>query len=162
MESSKLQQWALGAEIVGAMAVVISLGIVAYQLDQSNEQQKLNTNALEIAAYQDLLSSFSDLQSAFIDDGEFSELYVKSNFGLADLSEGERFRIDRFLGTVIRHGDMAYFQYERGTITTEQLDSMLYFVLLTLRFHPAAAQIWSVLSANALDPDYVTYVNARL
>ena len=162
MESSKLQQWALGAEIVGAIAVVISLGVVAYQLNQSNEQQELNTNALEIAAYQDLLNSFTDLQSTFIEDGEFSELYVKSNSGLADLSEGERLRIIRFLGTVIRHGDMAFFQYERGTITTEQLDSMLYYVLLTLRSHPAAAEIWSGLSTNALDPDYVTYVNARL
>ena len=44
------RKWALIAEILGAVAVVVSLGFVGYQLQQSNEQAALNTRALELAA----------------------------------------------------------------------------------------------------------------
>jgi len=162
MNPGKLQEWALAAEIVGALAVVISLGVVAYQLDQSNEQQELNTNALEISAYQDLVRSFSDLQSYIVQDGEFSEIFVASRSGASDLSESELTRVFSYFGTVIRHGDMAFFQYKRGTISKEQLDSMLNYVLGSINVHPVASELWTRLSADALSPDYVAYINERL
>jgi hypothetical protein len=57
MNKDKLQVWALAAEIIGGIAVVVSLGVVAFELNQSNAQAKLNTNALEISAYQSLINS---------------------------------------------------------------------------------------------------------
>ena len=45
-----LQKWALVGEISGAVAVVVSLVFVGYQLTQSNEQSAQNTRALELAA----------------------------------------------------------------------------------------------------------------
>lgn len=50
MNENNLKIWALGAEIVGGIAVILSLGVVAYELNQSNVQAELNTNALEISA----------------------------------------------------------------------------------------------------------------
>jgi len=161
MNSIKLQEWALGAEIIGALAVVISLGVVAYQLDQSNVQQELNTNALEITAYQDLVRSFSDLQSHIVGDGEFSELLVRGRSPSSELSESERSRIISYYGMVIRHGDMAYFQYERGTITEDQLDSMLAYVFNSFENNPLARGLWANIG-DVLNPNYVAYVNERL
>jgi hypothetical protein len=61
-----LQKWALIAEILGAVAVVASLGFVGYQLQQSNEQTALNTRALELAAYQQLIERISEFNLATI------------------------------------------------------------------------------------------------
>ena len=55
IEQWNLRKWALIAEILSAVAIVVSLGFVGYQLQQSNEQAALNTRALELAAYQQLI-----------------------------------------------------------------------------------------------------------
>ena len=66
MNSEKLQKWALIAEVIGGLAVVITLGIVAFELNQSTKQQELNTSALEITAYQELINSIIDINTLVI------------------------------------------------------------------------------------------------
>jgi len=126
--NEKLQRWALTAEIVGGLTVVVSLAIVAYELNQSTKEARLSTNALEISAYQSLIDSIIDLNNLIATDTDLAELRLKSSVSPEDISVVELLKINSFYINVIRHGDMAYFQYERGAIKKERLDSVLRIV----------------------------------
>lgn len=161
MGSDRLQKWALGAEILGGLAVVATLIAVAIELNQGNQQQQLNTNALEIAAYQNLVGSFNNLVSMVIEDQEFAELISKATLTPEDITEAERARVSYFYGMAIRHGDMAYFQYEQGALSQERLESMLRIVFDLLSDSDVGMSLWNSLRPS-LSEAYVKYMDDRL
>lgn len=158
MDKDKLQILALGAEIVGGVAVILSLGVVAYELNQSNVQAQLNTNALEISAYQSLINSIIDQNSLIASDPELAAIRLKSSSNPEELSPEERTRINSYFMSLIRHGDMAYFQYERGAIDQQRLDSVLTILSLVLS-NPVGRIRWENAKPN-FSKDYVQYLDA--
>ena len=135
MTSQDLQKWALVAEIIGGIAIVISLGIVAFELDQSTEQAALNTSALEIASYQDLIKNITELNEAVIDSPLLMSAINKSQFDPESMTDEERTAAYIYYISLFRHGDSAYFQYKRGAIDRERLDSILSIMTFRLQ-HP--------------------------
>lgn len=142
MSSEKLQKWALVAEIVAGIAVVISLAVVAYELRQSTNQERLNTAALEISTYQDLNRSIADLSTLVIEDSEFADIFIKGMRNPNALTESERIRYTMYSINVFRHGDMAYFQFEQGAIDESRLNSVLNIVTTRINSSPLAKQHW--------------------
>ena len=132
MNKDKLQVWALAAEIIGGIAVVVSLAVVAFELNQSNAQAELNTNALEISAYQSLINSIIDQNTLIASDPQLAAIRLKTSTNPEDLTREEITRITSYYMSLIRHGDMAYFQYERGAIDQDRLDSVLAILSLVL------------------------------
>ncbi len=120
----KLQKWALIAEILGAVAVVVSLGFVGYQLQQSNEQAALNTRVLELAAYQQLIVGISEFNLTTIQSPDLRVVREKLESG-AELSADEASILNAFLYLAYRHGDLAYLQYQQRMIDEERLRSGL-------------------------------------
>lgn len=142
MSSNKLEKWALLAEIIGGIAIVISLGVVAFELNQGTKQAVLNTSALEIASYQDLIDSISNLNEIALNNPELGAAIQKSLTNPDDLSKGELRQTRFYFMTLFRHGDMAYFQYQRGAINHERLDSVLSIVTARLR-SKSVLKLWN-------------------
>ena len=159
MSNENLQRWALVAEIVGGMAVVASLIAVAYELRQSTDQSILNTSALEIATYQDLTNNISDLNAIVIESSELADIFIRSVKDGDSLTENELMRFNTYIINLFRHGDMAYFQYERGAINQERLNSVL--ALLTSRLdNPIVNYQWeSFKKQNVFSAAYTDYVD---
>ena len=86
MNKDKLQVWALAAEIIGGIAVVVSLAVVAFELNQSNAQAELNTNALEISAYQSLINSIIDQNTLIASDPQLAAIRMKTSTNPEDLT----------------------------------------------------------------------------
>lgn len=156
MNRDKLQVWALAAEIIGGIAVVVSLGVVAFELNQSNVQAELNTNALEISAYQNLINSIIDQNNLIASDSELAAIRVKSSSNPDELTREELARLNSFYMSLIRHGDMAYFQYERGAIEQDRLNSVLAILSLVLN-SPVGRARWENAKRN-FSNSYVEYL----
>ena len=160
-DSERLQKWALGAEITGGIAVVVSLVLVAYEIRQSTSQAALNTNALQISAYQDLISGISGINSLVAQDAELAEIVVAARNGREGLTDVEKQRYLRFAMSLFRHGDMAFFQFQRGMINEDRLNSALGVVLAELRNSEGARDVWNG-SKDVFVPGYATHVDRRL
>jgi hypothetical protein len=156
MRESRLQSWALAAEIIGGVAVVLSLILVAYELNQSNQQAALNTSALEIAAYQDLIESISNLNSTALQDPAVLRAVALLQSEPEPMNDEDRQRTSIYLMTLFRHGDMAYFQYERGAIDEKRLNSVLRIVTDRLE-HPYIRSVWER-SRDRFIPEYRDYI----
>ena len=73
MRSDQLQKWALGAEIAGAVAVVITLGFLTLQMRE-------NTNAVQAQTYQVLmqeLNNFRQFRTEQLVDPEYQRVREK-------------------------------------------------------------------------------------
>ena len=158
MNKNKLQVWALAAEIIGGIAVVISLGVVAFELNQSNDQAELNTNALEISAYQNLINSIININTLIATDSELAAIRLKTSTNPEALTSVEITRINAYYMNLIRYGDMAYFKYERGAIGQERLDSALAILALVLK-SPIGRIRWERAKAD-FSSSYVEYLES--
>ncbi len=160
MRESRLQSWALAAEIIGGIAVVFSLILVAYELNQSNQQAALNTSALEIAAYQDLIESISSLNNTALQDPAVLRAVTLLQSDPGPMSDEDRQRANIYLMTLFRHGDMAYFQYERGAIDEERLKSVLRVVTDRLE-RPHIRDTWDQVRDRFV-PAYRDYIESLM
>jgi hypothetical protein len=108
-----LNEIALLAEIVGSIAVVVSLIYVAIQVRQ-------NTRATRSATYQSMVSNSLGLLATMYSEEGNAELYLRAKDGDQDLSPAERVRVHFLLLAVFRHFDNLHYQHARGTIESEQ------------------------------------------
>ena len=152
----KLQKWALTAEILSAVAVVVSLGFVGYQLQQSNEQAALNTQTLQLAAYQQLVDRISDFNLATIQNPDLRAAREKLESG-AELNTDEASIINAFLYLAYRNGDLAYLQYQQGIIDEQRLRSG-FGLLFDYLHYPFVQAHWERAQRGFVD-SYRDYVN---
>ena len=124
-------------EIVSAIAIVISLIFVGFEIKNSSEQMELNTQAIRITAYQDLIGRIVDINKLAIEQSwNFNSIINKPSLTAKEINE-----LDSFIWISFRHGDMAYFQYENGAISKERLDSSLMPLLDRLKI-PYVKKHW--------------------
>ena len=157
----KLQEYALVAEILSAVAVVASLIFVAFQIQQQAEETALNTRAIQVSAYQDLVAQIATLNLIIIQDAEFAELRIKILGGGAPNDNVEQARFRAYISLAVRHGDLAYRQYRNGLIDELSLRSVLAPLLRFLRLADVSRSQWEFMKP-ALDTDYVSFINALL
>lgn len=124
----KLQEWALVAEIVGAIAVVVSVLYVGLEVRQ-------NSATLEAASFQAVSDSLTDFTASIGRGAELTRIYTA---GLAEgrsgLTDSEWNQFNLLMVAMVRRLENAYFQDQQGFIPEDQWDglSKAYdFVVLT-------------------------------
>lgn len=158
---TRLRKWALTADIVGGLAIVVSMIFVGYEMRQSTKEAALNRKALEIATYQSLIESISTLGEPIIRDAEFAAIWIKLGNG-EPLRDDESIRIGRHYGDVFRHGDLAFYQYQNGVINEERLRSALGLVVGTIYSSPFARDNWESNKQRRFTKPYADYIDALL
>lgn len=117
------QQWKDLAEAIGFTAVIASLVFVGIETRNSTKQAELTTQALEISAYQALMSNIDDLNKVLLQNPDLAPMMAEIWSGGEEDPKGYQAR--RAMYILFRHGDLAYFMYERGAIDKDRLDSAL-------------------------------------
>jgi hypothetical protein len=104
------------------MAIIGSLIFVGIESRNSTKQAALTTQALEITAYQELMTNIEELNVLGMHDDRAASVMARIWNEPDDL---ELFRETRVFFLLFRHGDMAYFMYERGAISEDRFRSIL-------------------------------------
>ena len=71
------------------------------------------------------MDNIARMNQATIENPEVAALMYKAFRTSDELTELEKFAFERAMYLRFRHGDMAYFQYERGAIDAERLRSVI-------------------------------------
>lgn len=106
---------AIGAvgEIIGALAVIVTLLYLARQVRQ-------NTAAVAATTYDSLLNSFASVNALVISDPAVADLFDRGNRDPASLSDAEAIRYGFLLRSWANQWLKAYRLYQRGAITQEE------------------------------------------
>lgn len=156
----KTTNWKDIAELVGMAAIVLSLIFVGIETRNGTIQAELNTRALEMAAYQQLIENIAHMNTLNIENPEIGEATEKAWDTPSELSVRERRIVASWLFLRIRHGDIAYFQYERGAIDESRLRSTLEPLIQTLD-NQYARDFWKR-NQGSFVPSYRAHVNQEL
>ena len=117
------QHWKDLFEAIGFLAIIGSLYFVGVETQNGAKQTALNTQAVEIAAYQELTSNISSMNAIGLADEDAAKILLEMYGGQP--GRIKQFRLQSAFFNQFRHGDMAYFMYERGVIDEDRLRSTL-------------------------------------
>jgi len=98
-----LDQGALLAEIIGAIAVVASLIYLTVEL---RTQSKMN----RLASANDLATQWSGLMISMHDSAELSEIWLKGTSDFDSLGPVSKLRFSAFFGRFLRNSEALYFR----------------------------------------------------
>jgi hypothetical protein len=108
-----LTEWAAAGEIVGTVAVVISLLFVAYSINR-------NTDATQATSENILFERHTDLANQFMLDPSLAALMVKRRNGVAELTEVEVIRWEKYELNMLDIWALAHSRYQRGLLSEDQ------------------------------------------
>ena len=149
------EQWKDWLEGIGFVAIIASLAFVGIETRNSTKQAALTTQAMEISAYQELMDNIAELNTLVVQDAEVAAFLYKAYRTTEELTDIEQFRLGRNIFLRFRHGDIAYFQFERGAIDEARLRSALRVLNLG---NPRVRNFWDQNQRNFVEP-YRNYVN---
>ena len=153
------------AEILSAIAVVMSLVFVGLEVRESARQTAMNTQSIQVSAYQQLIGQINALNLSAIQSPEVAEMFSMLEPGprYDSLSAAERVEIytsDALLFLLFRHGDMAFYQYELGMLPEERLDSAMRPLTCRLT-SPVVLDFWAATKEN-FSSGYRGYVDDHI
>ena len=126
-------------EIASAVAVVISLIFVGLEVRESARQTALNTQSLQVSTYQDLIAQIGDVNALMLENPEIRQRIAEgAESSWDELSADEQSELRAFFFLLLRHGDLAFYQYQLGMLTEERLESALGILggqICSPRFH---------------------------
>jgi hypothetical protein len=111
------------AEATGFIAIIASLVFVGIESRNSTKQSMLTTQALEITAYQALMSNINDVNTLSLESPIAAEAMAK--VWSDEAFDAEHFQLERVLYILFRHGDLAFYMFERGAIDEDRLRSAI-------------------------------------
>jgi len=151
------QQWKDLLESIGFIAIIASLVFVGIESRNSTKQAALNTQALEIAAYQELMSNIDEINALSLQSE--STAAVMSRLWPDEGDDLDAFRANRVLYILFRHGDLAFFMYERGAIDESRLRSALAILPIQTQ---VGRDFWTARKKSSFTESYVNYVDQMI
>ena len=104
-----LDSFANIAEIIGAIAVVVSLVYVGYQIKQ-------NTNAVRSSVHQSLIDHVTATEGLVLTDEHLAEILIKADSHASDLTPTERLRLEKYITLEFVNWENAFLNWRLGLL----------------------------------------------
>ena len=108
-------KWSSVAEIIGTIAVVVSLLFVAHSIEKNTEEaqaQQLN----------DLYDANREIELALASDATWSEIVRRGNIQFGDLSESEKYRYDLYWAAHLNLWEQLIGRHRQGLVPQDNYE----------------------------------------
>jgi len=147
-----LKEFALAAEILGAVAVVISLIYVGFSVNQ-------NTSAVLVANHQALVAM--DLTTTdWFKDPDFTAAHILSMEGIDKLSPIQRTQVGTYVAGKLNAWEFAFLTHENGMMKDNIWQGWNAHYISVLN-QPAGEWFWRN-ERESFSPSFVLYVDSFL
>ncbi len=152
-----LSEWAAIAEVIGAIAVVITLIYLAIQIKHSKESLDANTRAIRGQAISDITRNVHDQMHMLIQGHDVATAFQR--FATDEqLNPIDAFLLDSVLSAVFVARQNEYFQWKQGLIDEDVFRS-LHHVILTCLGSPNGQHWWDNEGRRMFTADFVAFVD---
>ena len=151
-----LDNWAAIAEIVSAVAVVVTLIYLAIQIKHSKESLDANTKAIRGQAISDITRNVHDQMHMLIQGHDIAAMFERF---VADetLGQQDAFLLDSVLTAVFVARQNEFFQWKQGLLDDEVFTS-LHHVILALLGSPNGEHWWKNEGHRMFAPAFIDFV----
>lgn len=147
-----LQQWGVLAEVVSAIAVVVSLIYVGMQIRQS-------ANASRAATTQAFSQQYADSMFALLDP-DFSDVWLRGLSGLEELEDEERVSFFAMLNAISRMWESFYYQNSIDELDSALLEPWM-VQYMDLHGNNGVKEFWRI-RKHQYSADFVAYIDRRV
>ena len=156
MPKRNLQEWSAIAEILSSVAVLATLVFFVVEIQQTNDAVRANT-------YQGMAAMTVDFNAQFFENPEVAEFIARTASEEYELSAAEAIRLRAMISASYRMMNNVWFQYEVGTITYDQMESLLYPAVLNFQRRGRMRLEWEEGADKLLlDENLVEYLGAQI
>jgi hypothetical protein len=142
VDDRKLKVWALVAEIVSALAVVVSLIFLAYQVREGANETALNTEAVQSTALLQFFEQHSELAFLTVLNAELRDVATKAKGGLENLTDEESGVFISLAGQRIRSYYVGYQMMRGGLLPEDDWRTFQESLGRLLIRNPGYAEVW--------------------
>jgi hypothetical protein len=140
-----LQDLANLGEVIGAIAVIVSLIYLAVQIRE-------NTQAMRRAATQDIHRSLNDQTRCLVESPDLAALYFKASQRPEELTGEERFRFQFLLAYVLSNFELAIEYYREGLLGDDMIEGYVKGIR-PLFENPVVAEWWEAEGQGLFSPE---------
>jgi hypothetical protein len=147
----KIEKISAFAEIVSSIAIVATLVYLSVQMQQTNDALEANSRATTLMADMTMISTLVSNPEAV------------ANFErpLDELTTAEREQLGNVIAGLLRSREFAWLQFQNGTLDKPTFESYLETLVRWINDYEASRFYWDLFSQTT-NPEFTTYVNARL
>ena len=152
-----LDNWAAIAEIVSAVAVVVTLIYLAIQIKHSKDSLDANTKAIRGQAISDITRNVHDQMHMMIQGHDIAAMFERF---VTDekLGQQDAFLLDSVLTAVFVARQNEFFQWKQGLLDDDVFTS-LHHVILTLLGSPNGQHWWKNEGHRMFAPAFIDFVD---
>lgn len=141
------------AESLAAIAVILSLVYVGYQVSETKKAVKASVaQARTDLGVQLITSRYTS---------DIAELLVRSGQAYDELTEAERFKLKSFFSAHIRHSQNMYYQQREGLLDDYFYHGVARVVTYWIRNYEWALREWKSVTGN-VPPDFEAFIDEEL
>ena len=137
------------AELVGALAVVLTLAYLAFQVKQSNL-------AGSVSAKQEMTRQFADYSDLLLQNPILHSVYIRGLAG-EELDTIEKAQFNTLMGKASWYFAAMHFQYSTRTVSDDEWKQSRAMIAKTCSL-PAFKRWWEPRS-NDYSPEYTSFIN---
>ena len=155
----KLEKWALIAEIVSGLAVVLTLVILIHGIRENTA----TVRATAAATSRDSLASFNDL-GLMLSSENFSLLArtMDPTLAMDELTGAEQFWLSLFQRAFIQRAEAQYFRYRNGLLDDDAWQTVRHRVWRNINISDAYRETWLSDKADVYTPDFVAEIESYM
>lgn len=147
-----LQDWGALGELIGGVAIIVSLIYVGLQIKQSTAATRSATNQAFSTQYSDVMFKLTE--------ADFREIFWRGIGGLENLKGSEQAAFFGYVGAITRMYESFHMQEQAGTFDTQLLESWMNQVI-DLYGLPGAREYWEH-RKHQFTPEFVEFLEAEL
>lgn len=145
---------ALGAaaEVVGAVAVVVSLIYLALQV-------KSNTESTRTSTYQSVVAEFGELNRSMASTPDMSMLFIRGMEDFESLTPDERARCSQLFFVCFHNFENMYYQYRKGYL---EYDVWIGWQRIMLAYYARPGfQVWWSQRSDVFNTHFVEFLRTE-
>jgi hypothetical protein len=148
-----ISEWGAVGEVVGAVAVLVTLVHLTLQIREARR-------AMVATTQQNISDTSVDLFASLSTSTALAEAFARAARGEA-LTPGEKQQVSGWWSAVLRHAENMHYQYEQGMLPADLLEPSGRRIATGLLQMPFALRSWRV---NASDhrPEFVAWLEQEI
>lgn len=147
-----LERWALIAEIIGGVAVILSVIYLGFEVRQ-------NTSAMKSLTHQQMFDTTSSLNQSISNDPQLAKLLAAANIDYTKLSDGEKNQLMFLWINWFNMWHSGYLNWVAGFLDEEAWVLWDHGMTKMVSSYQSSRNVWMVFD-DAYNADFQRHVNA--
>jgi hypothetical protein len=148
----KLKKWALVAEVLGGLGIIISIIYLAIEVSQ-------NSANTEVRNHLAIVDQTLKLRTAVVESEEFADILKRGDAGLLELNENERLRYSNWAYNSLDIWESTLIMYRRGGTSEEVWTVYSSGWCRSLRERVGVQEVFLDLQDTSFTKEFAVHVN---